>query len=138
MDIDERCDMMTSAMLEEAKSVALTEKRKIVRSEEDKEIEELDQRRKEIRFKESKTTTEKVEYAEIVKLVKKKQRQRNRRKTSKLILETFESGRGPKTIQKMECKKSRMRKLKQKDGNITSERSKLLEICADFYQELYG
>eukprot|EP00057_Strongylocentrotus_purpuratus_P009229 XP_011663703.1 PREDICTED: uncharacterized protein LOC105438068 [Strongylocentrotus purpuratus] len=30
MDIDERCDMMTSAMLEEAKSVAPTEKRKII------------------------------------------------------------------------------------------------------------
>ena len=138
MDIDERCDMVTSAMLEEAKYVAPTEKRKIVRSEEDKEIEELDQRRKEIRLKESKTTTEKVEYAEIVKLVKKKRRQRNRRKTSKLILETLESGRGPKTIQKMASKKSRMSKLKKKDGNITSDRSELLEICADFYQELYG
>ena len=64
----------------------------------------------------------------------KKQRQRNRRKTSKLILETLESGRGPKTIQKMASKKSRMSKLKQKDGNITSDRSELLEICADFYQ----
>ena len=38
----------------------------------------------------------------------------------------------------MECKKSRMSKLKQKDGNLTSERSERLEICADFYQELYG
>ena len=95
MDIDERCDMVTSAILEEAKSVAPTEKRKIVRSEEDKEIEERDQRRKGIRLKESKKTTEKVEYAEIVKFVKKKRRQRNRRKTSKLILETLQNGRGP-------------------------------------------
>ena len=38
----------------------------------------------------------------------------------------------------MASKKSRMSKLKQKDGNITSDRSELLEICADFYQELYG
>ena len=53
-------------------------------------------------------------------------------------METLESGRGPKTIQKMASKKSRMSKLKKKDGNITSDRSELLEICADFYQELYG
>ena len=86
MDIDERCDMVTSAMLEEAKSVAPTEKRKIVRSEEDKEIEELDQRRKEIRLKESKTTTEKVEYAEIVKLGEK---ETTSKKTDEKLLNSF-------------------------------------------------
>ena len=122
-------------MLEEARAVAPAEKIKVQRSEEDKEIEELDQRRKELRLKETMSANEKVEYAEVVKTVKKKRRQRKRRRTAKLILETLKSGRGPKTIQKKQCKKSRMSKLRKPDGTITSKRSELLDICADFYQD---
>ena len=51
-DIDEQCNMVTTIMLEEARAVAPAEKIKVQRSEEDKEIEELDQRRKELRLKE--------------------------------------------------------------------------------------
>ena len=137
-DIDEQCNMVTTIMLEEARAVAPAEKIKVQRSEEDKEIEELDQRRKELRLKETMSANEKVEYAEVVKTVKKKRRQRKRRRTAKLILETLKSGRGPKTIQKKQCKKSRMSKLRKPDGTITSKRSELLDICADFYQDLYN
>ena len=84
------------------------------------------------------SANEKVEYAEVVKTVKKKRRQRKRRRTAKLILETLKSGRGPKSIQKKQCKKSRMSKLRKPDGTITSKRSELLDICADFYQDLYN
>ena len=27
--------------------------------------------------------------------------------------------------------------MKQKDGNITNDRQEILNVCADFYQELY-
>ncbi len=138
MDIDERCQTITTVMLEEARVIAPMKKVDVLRSEEDKEIEKLDRRRKEIRVKENKTASEKAEYAEIVKTVKKKRRQRKRKRTATLVLETLESGRGPKSIHKKEGKKSRMSKLKKTDGTITCDRSELLDICADFYQDLYG
>ena len=28
--------------------------------------------------------------------------------------------------------------MKQKDGNITNDRQEILNVCADFYQELYS
>ena len=52
---------------------------------EDKEIEELETRRKMLRKRDNKSTTEKIEYAELNKTVKKKRRTRARRKRKVLL-----------------------------------------------------
>ena len=77
-----------------------TQKSTIKNSIEDTEIENLDKKRKELRQKTSKTLKDKVEYAELNKLVKKKCRTRVRRKRKKLILETLGARKGPRQINK--------------------------------------
>ena len=64
-----------------------TQKSTIEKSIEDTEIENLDKKRKELRQKTNKTLKDKVEYAELNKLVTKKRRTRTRRKRKELILE---------------------------------------------------
>ena len=68
-----------------------TQKSTIKKSIEDTEIENLDKKRKELKQKTNKTLKDKVEYAELNKLVKKKRRTRARRKRKELILETLEA-----------------------------------------------
>ena len=62
-----------------------TQKSSIEKSIEDTEIENLDKKRKELRQKANKTLKDKVEYAELNKLVKKKRRTRPWRTRKELI-----------------------------------------------------
>ena len=82
-----------------------TQKSTIEKSIEDTEIENLDKKRKELRQKTNKTLKDKVEYAELNKLVKKKRRTRAGRKRKELILETLEARKGPRQINKQEINK---------------------------------
>ena len=77
-----------------------TQKSTIKKSIEDTDIENLDKKRKELRQKTNKTQKDKVEYAELNKLVKKKHRTRARRKRKELILETLETRKGPRQTNK--------------------------------------
>ena len=85
-----------------------------------------------------KTRAEKVEYAEIIKTVRKKRRQRTRKRKHENILKILQSGKGPRSIMRQDTKKARICQLKHKDGTLTSDRSEILAICADFYQDLYN
>ena len=75
-----------------------TQKSTIKKSIEDTEIENLDEKRKDFRQKTNKTLKDKVEYAELNKLVKKKSRTRAWRKRKELKLETLEARKGPRQI----------------------------------------
>ena len=138
LDIDNRYDQLTTVLLEEATNLAPSNKKKEQKSREDSEIEDLDRRRKALRKLMTKTTAEKVEYTETVKTVKKKRRQRNRRRKFQQIQTMLEKGKGLKQITKMECKKTRISQLKQADGTLTADRAEILNICSDFYQDLYN
>ncbi len=71
-----------------------------LRSDEDKEIEKLDQLSKEIRNKQD-SFRKKVEHAEIVKMVKKRCERRKKEGTATLVLVTFESGRGQTQLKQL-------------------------------------
>ena len=92
-----------------------TQKSTTEKSIEDTEIENLDKKRKELRQKTNRTLKDKVEYAEVNKLAKKKRRTRARRKRKELILETLEARKGPRQINKH-------RKKKQTNDNEHEER----------------
>ena len=77
-----------------------TQKSTTEKSIEDTEIENSDKKRKELRQKTNKTLKDKVEYAELNKLVKKKRTTRARRKRKELILETLEARKGSIQINK--------------------------------------
>ena len=105
---------------------------------EDLEIEELDMERKRLRDIADKTAAQKAEYKEIVKTVRKRRRQRCRRKKRAQIENILKNGKGAKEINKMCRTKTRMTKLKKKDGTVTSNRKEMLDICAEFYKDLYS
>ena len=113
-----------------------TQKSTNKKSIEDTEIENLDKKRKELRQKTNKTLKDKVEYAELNKLVKKKRRTRARRKRKELILETLEARKGPRQINKHRNKQMIM-SMRKESGEITTNREKILKICANFYKLLY-
>ena len=112
-----------------------TQKSTIEKSTEDTEIENLDKKRKELRQKTNKTLKDKVEYAELNKLVKKKRRTRARRKRKELILETLEARKGPRQINKHRNKQMIM-SMKKEYGEITADREETLKTCAHFYKSL--
>jgi hypothetical protein len=138
LDIDTRTALISSTVTEVAEEIAPKVKSRRQKSKEDVEIEDLDMERKRLREIIDKTTTQKTEYKEIVKTVRKKRRQRSRRKRREQIETILESGKGPKQINKMNSTKTRITKLKKTDGSITSNREEMLDVCAEFYQDLYN
>ena len=94
-------------------------------------MENVDKKRKELRQKTNKTLKDKVEYAELNKLVKKKRRTRAQRKRKELIMETLEARKGPRQINKHRNKQMIM-SLRKESGEITSDREEILKICANF------
>ena len=136
--IDESYKLISETVMEVAAEIAPQGKKMKEDKTEDKVIEQLDRKRKELREIRDKTKIQKVEYAELVKTVRKKRRQRSRRKRKEKIESILRSGRGAQHINKLNRKKTRMHQMKQKDGTITNDRQEILDVCSDFYQELYS
>ena len=84
--VDERCQLICDTVLEVAAETAPPDKKKKLISEEDKVIETLDRKRKELKEIQNKTKAQKIEHAELVKTVRKKRRQ----KSSQDLTETYE------------------------------------------------
>ena len=93
---------------------------------EDTEIENLDKKRRELRQKTNKTLKDKVEYAELNKLVKKKRRTRARRTRKELIQKTLEARKGSRPINKHRNKQM-ITSMRKKSGEITSDREEILK-----------
>ena len=74
-DIDTKFDLISTTVAEAAEEIAPRERKTKKTSEEDKRIEELDKKRKELREIENKTTQQKVEFTELVKTVRKKRKE---------------------------------------------------------------
>ncbi|XP_072051799.1 uncharacterized protein [Amphiura filiformis] len=132
LDLDQKYQTISSTVME----VAAQEKWRKQTTEEDKEIEALDRRRKLRKEIIDKSIPEKSEYRELVKTVRKKRRQRSRKKRKEQIEIILKSGRGPQHIAKLNRKKSRMHQMRQKDAVLTNDRQEILNVCADFYQDL--
>ncbi|GFS20103.1 mRNA cap guanine-N7 methyltransferase-like [Elysia marginata] len=105
-------DIITKSAMELTEKPTETEKDI---NEEDKIIEELERRRKELRKKEVKTTIDRVEYTELNKTVKKKRRARTRRKRKEFVLNILEQRKGPK-------KNSEKQKEKENSTNERQQR----------------
>ena len=103
-----------------------TQKSTIEKSIEDTEIENLDKKRKELKQKTNKTLKDKVEHAELNKLVKKKRRTRAQRKRKELILETLEPRKGPRQIYKHRNKQMIM-SMRKESGGITTDGEEILK-----------
>jgi len=100
-------------------------------------IEDLDEKRKKLRNKSNKTTTEKVEYCELNKTVKKLRRQRARQRKKEQIINIIESGKGPKGTHQT-GKKQLIASMRKENGEITKDREEILKICTNFYEKLYS
>ena len=123
-------------MKEEAnKSAGKTKEEPPVLSTEDREIKQLEDRRKELRKKEDRSQREKIEYTELNKTVKKKLRQRSRKKQTDHVETILQSGRGPKYIYKGGPQK-KISKMKN-ENEVQTDRNEIPKVCARFYTELY-
>ena len=114
-----------------------TQKSTNKKSIEDTEIENLDKKRKELRQKTNKTLKDKVEYAELNKLVKKKRRTRARRKRKELILETLEARKGPRQINKHRNKTDDNEHEERIWRNHTKQRRNTKNMCKFLQVTLY-
>ena len=140
-EVDERCIEINNIIKEEATKLAKRDKEtgKQDPTQEDIEIHTLDKRRKTLRNKDKLHVSqyERIELCETSKLVKKKRRQRQRRRRSEKIESIIKKGRGPKQIDKNN-NKSKLYSMKKQNGEKTTDRIEILEICADFYKDLYS
>ena len=106
-------------------------------STEDKEIEHLEDRRKDLRKNEDKSQREKIEYTELNKTMKKKRRQRSRKKRTdhvKLYFKVVED----QNIYTREDQRIKIREAKNEENKIQTDRNEILKICTRFYTELYS
>ena len=82
---------------------------------------------------------EKVEFAELNKLVSKKQREDIRKYNLTTIQQTIEQGKGFKSAKKKLCiGKTQMTALKEEDGSVTRNRDRIVERAKQFYEKLYS
>ena len=128
--IDERNQLISDTIMAVAADIAPQGEKVMQTTEEDKVIETLDRKRKELREIQDKTKFQKIEYAELVKTVRKKRRQRSRKRKREQIESIFKSGRGAQHINKLKRKKTRMHQMKQKDDTITNDRQEILNVCS--------
>ncbi|XP_072046347.1 uncharacterized protein [Amphiura filiformis] len=137
-DIDTKYELISNTIVEAAEEIASRERKTKQTTEEDKANEELDKKRKELREVEDKSPKQKIEYSQLVKTVRKKRRERSRKRKKQQIESILESGKGPKQITKMNSKKTRICQMRQKNGSITTDREESLNVCTEFYQDLYS
>ena len=110
-------------MKEEANKLAgKTKEEPPVMSTEDQEINQLEDRRKELRQREDRSQRETIENTELNKTVKKKRRQRSRMKRTDHVEIILQSGRGPKHIYtggpKKQIFEMKMKKIKYKQTEM--------------------
>ena len=106
-----------------------TQKSTIKNSIEDTEVKNVDKKRKVLgqqKKNKRKPLKDKVEYAELNKLVKKKRRTGARRKRKELILETLETRKGPRQINKHRNKQI-ITSMRKESGEMTSDREETLK-----------
>ena len=77
-----------------------------------------------------------IEYVEIRKTARKLLRDDIREYNTMTVKEAVETGKGFKKATKKECKVL-IPSLKEEDGSITTNRERIFERCAEFYQKLY-
>ena len=136
--IDELCETVTSTILDTATELApRRSKADTPITEEDKNIKKWDEERKMLRNKSDRTDDEKVRLAWLHKTVRSKRRRRARKKKTELILRLLEKGKGPKALDRSKAK-SKISGMKDKNGVVTHVREEIIEICADFYKDLYS
>jgi len=82
-------------------------------------------------------TRNEIEYAELCKTIRKRIRQDLREANTSRIREALETGKGLKKCTTSGGKKALIQALREKDGSETSDRERIVERCAEFYQALY-
>ena len=106
-------------------------------STEDKEIKQLEDRRKELRKKEDGSQREKIEYTELNKTAKKKRRQKSPKKQADHVETILQSGRAPTHVNKGGPKK-KICGIKNEENEVQTDINETLKVCTRFHTELYS
>ena len=134
-NINELSSKMTTSIIEVASTFKPMGKQPISKiSDETKNL--MEKRRN---LKPPTTTREKIEEAELNKLIKKKRREDRRRYTTAVIESTLEKGRGFKAINKLlNSGRRQITSILEENGNLTTDRDRIVERAKEFYQKLYS
>jgi len=84
-----------------------------------------------------KTTRKNIKYTELCQIIRKNMRKDLREANMKRVKEAIETGKGLKKCTSGDGMKALIQALREKDGRETTDRQRILERCAEFYQELY-
>jgi len=80
-----------------------------------------------------------IEYTELCKTIRKRMREELRNHNTNFIRKTIEQGRGLKrAFMKIQEGKRIMSSIKDKKGLLLTEKDKITERCAEYYQDLYS
>lgn len=80
-----------------------------------------------------------IEYAELCKTIRKSVREDIRDYNTKAVEEAVEQNKGiKKVMNRQEGNKKLIPAMKEADGTITTDRDRIVERCAEFYQVLYS
>ena len=135
-DVDEAEETLTRAIEE----CALQTAGKETRSRKEKlksSTKELLKKRREMNGKDQ-SARERIEYSELCKTIRKKMREDIREYNTMRVKEAIENGKGlKKSLNNKEGCRVMIPSLKEEDGTITTNRERILERCAEFYENLY-
>lgn len=132
-DIDTHAEVVTTIIRESAEEVARCTKRN-QRKISDGTKQLLEKRRQ---VKQNKNMNL-AEWAELNKLIRKEMRKDIRNYNTKIINDTIENNKGPKTFKKqINIGKKEMTSLKDRTGRIITNRESILEEIEKYYTDMY-
>ena len=140
LQVDEEVDAMAHSLTETIKECALETAGKSRRRKEEKlkpETKELLKERRNLASKLDLNAQEKIQYAETCKTIRKKMREDLREYNTLKVKRAVESGKGLKKANCEQGRKVLTPALKEQDGTLTTNRERILERCAEFYENLY-
>ncbi|MEE4247402.1 MAG: reverse transcriptase domain-containing protein [Kangiellaceae bacterium] len=135
-DAEDAAQTLTSTIEECARETAGKETK--IRAEKLKSnTKKLLKKRREMTGKDQ-NAREKIEYIELCKTIRKKMREDIREYNTMRVKEAIENGKGlKKSVSTKDGCKVMIPSLKEQDGTTTTNRERILERCAEFYQDLY-
>lgn len=85
------------------------------------------------------TNKDNIEYVKLCKTIRKKVREDIRDYNTKSIVQAVENNRGiMKVLERKEGSKKLIPAMKEADRTVTTDRDRIAERCAEFYQGLYS
>ena len=136
-EVNTHCNKIVDTLFNVCKNTIGDSRKPVRESKLSEETKALQRKRREM--KEQMKNHGIIEYTELCKTIRKKMREELRSHNTKIVRNAIEQGKGLK-VAYMKIKEGRkiMASIKDKNGLLLTEKDKITERCAEFYQNLYS